>query len=128
LLRKAGLDPDELEFVVLSQVAYGLLRHGYGMATSINERYGTNFKSKQLYPVLKKLEASGFTTSAHSRGLAGPGMYVHTITEAGCVQLLQLEIQMQAKAERIRRSLEFVGRNRKADNGERDGIKATKPV
>jgi DNA-binding PadR family transcriptional regulator len=107
------VDPEELKYNALSQIAYGRNRHGYGIAEAINQRLACSLKPAKLYPLLAQFVDEGWTTVKHIEdSRAGPGKHVHTITKEGHDQLLILEKSLEARLARIGRAFAFARAHR----------------
>ena len=76
-----------IEFLILAVLERG---DSYGYEISQTIKLITNIKESTLYPILKKLEASGFLTT-YSRGFQGRMRKYYSLTNRGVEQLVTLK-------------------------------------
>ena len=76
-----------IEFLILAVLERG---DSYGYEISQTIKLITNIKESTLYPILKKLEASGFLTT-YSREFQGRMRKYYSLTNRGVEQLVTLK-------------------------------------
>ena len=76
-----------IEFLILAVLEQG---DSYGYAISHTIKLIANIKESTLYPILKKLEASGFLTT-YSREFQGRMRKYYSLTNRGVEQLVTLK-------------------------------------
>ncbi|MCY7072812.1 PadR family transcriptional regulator [Streptococcus oralis] len=76
-----------IEFLILAVLEQG---DSYGYEISQNIKLIANIKESTLYPILKKLEASGFLTT-YSREFQGRMRKYYSLTNRGVEQLITLK-------------------------------------
>ena len=76
-----------IEFLILAVLERG---DSYGYEISQTIKFIANIKESTLYPILKKLEASGFLTT-YSREFQGRMRKYYSLTNRGVEQLVTLK-------------------------------------
>lgn len=111
------MESEELDFLILKQLAVGRNRHGWGIAQSINDRQGTTYKAKKFYPILDGMHQQGLLSKEICADtLAGPPKYNYGLTDLGQRRLQELRESIKKRAQNLLREVEELGEgeNRRA--------------
>lgn len=71
-----------LDLAILSTLA-SEVRHGYAVASRLEEEGMGRLKGGSLYPALARLEEAGWIEASWAPGPAGPGRKEYTLTPSG---------------------------------------------
>ena len=109
------MDPAELQFHILCQLAIVARMHGFGVRESLHIRFGSHLKLKQVYPTLRIFEKEGWTEVRVDRNSKnGPPRVEHSITRSGRARLAELDSELTIRHGRIQVSRELAKAHMKA--------------
>jgi len=90
-ITKSKLTP--LEFTIIEVIFNSQALSGYDLMQALNKHFAGTWEAKSgtIYPILSKLERSGFLKSKMVKSPIGPLRKLYTLTEAG-EELLKLKV------------------------------------
>ncbi len=90
-ITKSKLTP--LEFTIVEVIFNSQALSGYDLMQALNKHFAGTWEAKSgtIYPILSKLEGSGFLKSKMVKSPIGPLRKLYTLTEAG-EELLKLKV------------------------------------